>query len=96
MWYEEKMEETRKSISNILYSLSISNKKIKYSQGMNYIAEFLYLYIQNEEEAFNIFNSILQSTEYADLFANELKRLNKYFMSLIELLIYIYLKSIFI
>ena len=95
MWYEEKMEETRKSISNILYSLSISNKKIKYSQGMNYIAEFLYLYIQNEEEAFNIFNSILQSTDYADLFANELKRLNKYFY-VFDRIINIYLPEVYL
>ncbi len=95
MWYEEKMEETRKSISNILYSLSISNKNIKYSQGMNYIAEFLYLYIQNEEEAFNIFNSILQSTDYADLFANELKRLNKYFY-VFDRIINIYLPEVYL
>jgi hypothetical protein len=62
---------------------------------MNYIAEFLYLYIKNEEEAFNIFNSILQSTDYADLFSNELKRLNKYFY-VFDRIINIYLPEVYL
>ena len=62
---------------------------------MNYIAEFLLLFSKNEEETFNIFNSLLESTDYSDLFVNELKRLNQYFY-VFDRLINIYLPEVYI
>ena len=93
MWFDEGLEDKRKSITNILYALSYLHKEIIYSQGMNYITEFLLLFTNNEEETFFIFNSLLQSTDYADLFVNELKRLNKYFY-VFDRLINIYLPEV--
>ncbi len=95
MWFEENLEENRKSISNILLSLAYIHPNITYSQGMNYIAEFLLLFSKNEEETFNIFNSLLESTDYSDLFVNELKRLNQYFY-VFDRLINIYLPEVYI
>ena len=95
MWFDEKLEETRKSILNILCTLSYYHKEIIYSQGMNYIAEFLFFFTKSEDESFYIFNSILESTDYIDLFANELKRLNKYFY-VFDRLINIYLPEIYL
>ena len=83
----------KKALTNILSCLSICHKKINYSQGMNYIAYLLYEICGSEEEAFQIFNSLLTSTAYGDLFFNELSRLNKYFY-VFDRLIFIYLPEI--
>ena len=83
----------KKSLNNILSCLSICHPKINYSQGMNYIAYLLYEFCGGEEEAFQIFNSLLISTAYGDLFFNELSKLNKYFY-VFDRLIYIYLPEI--
>ena len=81
------------SLTNILSCLSLTHPKINYSQGMNYIAYFLYEISGSEEEAFQLFNCLLASTTYGDLFYNDLSRLNKYFY-VFERLIFIYLPEI--
>ena len=97
MWFgdESKTEQVRKSLNNILCSLAFLHPKIGYSQGMNFIASFLYDLCGTEEEAFQIYNCILESTDYGDLFMNDLKRLNKYFY-VFERLIFIYLPEVFL
>ena len=83
----------QKSLTNILSCLSLAHPKINYSQGMNYIAYFLYEICGSEEEAFQLFNCLLISTSYGDLFFDNLSRLNKYFY-VFERLIFIYLPEI--
>ena len=97
MWFgdEAKTEEIRKSLNNILCSLAYLHPKLGYSQGMNCIASLLYDICESEEEAFKIYNCILESTDYGDLFMNDLKRLNKYFY-VFERLIFIYLPEVFL
>ena len=97
MWFgeKEKTEEIRKSLNNILCSLAYLHPKLGYSQGMNCIASLLYDICESEEEAFKIYNYILESTDYGDLFMNDLKRLNKYFY-VFERLIFIYLPEVFL
>ena len=80
-------------LTNILSCLSLAHPKINYSQGMNYIAYFFYSICGNEEEAFQLFNCLLSSTPYGDLFFDDLSRLNKYFY-VFERLIFIYLPEI--
>ena len=86
-------EPIKTSLTNILSCLSLCHPNINYSQGMNYIAYFLYEISGGEEEAFQIFNSLLSHTKYGDLFFNELSRLNKYFY-VFDRLIFIYLPEI--
>jgi cytohesin/brefeldin A-inhibited guanine nucleotide-exchange protein len=81
------------SLTKILSCLSLAHPKINYSQGMNYIAYFLYEICGSEEEAFQLFNCLLISTSYGDLFFDNLSRLNKYFY-VFERLIFIYLPEI--
>ena len=81
-------------IKRILYSLALTHPGINYYQGMNYIAAFLITYTNNEEETFNIFSLLLDNTDYSDLFANELKRMNKYFY-VVDRLICLYLPEVF-
>ena len=92
---EEKVEEIRKSLNNILCALAYLHPKLGYNQGMNCIANLLYDVCESEEEAFKIYNYILDFTDYGDLFMNDLKRLNKYFY-VFERLIFIYLPEVFL
>lgn len=87
-------KEIKQILDNILACLSGCHPKINYSQGMNYIAYLLYEICGSEEEAFQIFNSLLTSTPYGDLFLNELLVLNKYFY-VFDRLIFIYLPEIY-
>ena len=94
MWFgENETEQIRKSLNNILCSLAYLHPGLGYSQGMNCIASLLYDICGSEEEAFKIYNCILESTDYGDLFMNDLIRLNKYFY-VFERLIVIYLPEV--
>ena len=95
MWFEENTEEIRVSLNNILCCSAFLHPKISYSQGMNCIASLLYDVCGGEEEAFHIFNCLLTSTDYGDLYFNDLKRLNKYFY-VFERLIFIYLPEVYL
>ena len=77
--FETNREEKRKKIANILKAISSESPKASYCQGMNYIAAFLLNVIENEEEVFYFFISLLESTEYGSLFYNDLAKLKKYF-----------------
>ena len=90
---DKNLEEIKHSLQNILSCLSICHPKINYSQGMNYIAYLLYVLCGSEEEGFQLFNCLLTSTAYGDLFFNELSKLNKYFY-VFDRLIYIYTPEI--
>ena len=87
-------KEIKPILDNILTCLSGCHPQINYSQGMNYIAYLLYEICGSEEEAFQIFNSLLTSTPYGDLFFNELLVLNKYFY-VFDRLVFIYLPEIY-
>ena len=87
-------KEIKPILDNILTCLSGCHPQINYSQGMNYIAYLLYEICGSEEEAFQIYNSLLTSTPYGDLFFNELLVLNKYFY-VFDRLVFIYLPEIY-
>ena len=87
-------KEIKQVLDNILTCLSGCHPQINYSQGMNYIAYLLYEICGSEEEAFQIFNSLLTSTPYGDLFLNELSVLNTYFY-VFDRLVFIYLPEIY-
>ena len=74
----EQNEEAQNKISNVLNSVAKLNGEIKYCQGMNYIVSFL-LEILSEEEAFYIFLSFFQSTEYPLIFEKDLEKLQSFF-----------------
>ena len=68
-------------IRNILKSIRQAKIKnnLKYCQGMNYIAAFLLNITNDEEEAFYLFLSIFDCTDYGKLFIDDLAKLKKYF-----------------
>ena len=66
-------------IRNILKSIRQAKYNLKYCQGMNYVAAFLLNITNSEEEAFYLFLSIFDGTDYGKLFIDDLAKLKKYF-----------------
>lgn len=95
----EDMECVKQKLFNILQTIVLCNGDVKYCQGMNYIAEFIYELTLDEEETFYIFLGIFLYTEYPLIFAKDLLRLKIFFyvfkrvISLFEPELYSYFNS---
>ena len=72
-------EKNQLKISYILKAIRYAKKNVEYCQGMNYIAAFLLNIMNNEEEAFYLFLSIFDDTDYGKLFIKNLENLKKFF-----------------
>ena len=92
--FKENKEINQSKISNILKSIFEIIPDIKYNQGMNYIAAFLLNITKDEEEAFYLYYGLMTSTEYGDLFKNDLAKLKKIFY-IFERLISIFLPELY-
>ncbi len=68
--------------------------KINYCQGMNYVASFLLLLVQDEEEAFFYMFSMFENTEFGAIFLDDLRKLKQYFY-VFERLLFLYLPEIY-
>lgn len=95
----ENPDEVRGKIMNILKVIATNNGGVKYCQGMNYIAEFIYELTQSEEDSFYIFIGFFENTEYPLIFAKDLLKLKIFFyvfkrlISLFEPELYSYFNS---
>ena len=78
-YFETDKEKNQLKISHILKSIRYAKKNIKYCQGMNFIASFLFQIIKDEEETFYLFLSIFDCTDYGKLFIKDLEKLKKFF-----------------
>ena len=72
-------EKNREKIGNILRCLSVCFPDVNYSQGMNFIAAFLLMINEDEEEAFYLFLCLLLTSDYGNLFMKDLANLKQYF-----------------
>ena len=87
-------EESNEIIKNILCCFSLENSSnIKYCQGMNFLAAFLYDLTNNEEEAFLLFTCLIDNTELAKIYDHKFESLNTYFY-ILERLIFLFLPKI--
>ena len=77
--FETNREENKTKISNILKALAKAVPHIKYSQGMNYIAAFILNLFKDEEESFYFYVALLKTTQYGELFINDLEKLKMFF-----------------
>ncbi len=75
----EDKDQNREKVANILKAISKESPNITYCQGMNYIAAFLLMITDDEEESFYIFLALLFYTSYGALFKDDLEKLKKYF-----------------
>ena len=76
--YKKNENEAKDQLTNVLYATSLVNNGIKYCQGMNFLVEFL-LTVFEEEEAFYIFISLFENTEYSLIFTKDLQKLKIFF-----------------
>lgn len=96
---QKRVEEIRGKILNVLQAISINNGEVKYCQGMNYIAEFIFEITQSEEDTFYIFLGFFLKTEYPLIFEKDLSKLKIFFyvfkrlVSLLEPELYSYFNS---
>ena len=91
---EERIEEKRKYLNNILKTLITLNNDSNYCQGMNFIIAFIISLFNNEEESFYFSLSFFKNTKYKTIFLNELKLLRLYF-AIFDKLLYIYIPTIY-
>ena len=97
--FDTNRESKQVKISYILKSIRYAKNNLKYCQGMNYVAAFLYNITNSEEETFYLFLSIFDCTDYGKLFIKDLEKLKKFFYVFGRLLnillpeIYLYLKD---
>ena len=91
-------ESSHKALKNILYSFLYINNKIKpknitYFQGINYVSTFLYEMTNNEEDCVLILSGLFYSTEYSEIFSQNMEKMQKY-LYVMERLINLYLPKI--
>ena len=61
---------------------------------MNYIASFIYLMTESEEEAFFFIMAFMERTEYSFIYLDELSKLKQFFY-VFERLMYLHLPEIY-
>ena len=87
-------EESKDIIKNILCcSVKANKSKIKYCQGMNFLAAFLYDITSNEEESFLLLTSLIDNTLLAKIYDHKFELLNSYFY-ILDRLIFLFLPKI--
>ena len=77
--FDKDKELNQKKLSALLKSIVKITPELNYNQGMNYVGAFLLNITNNEEEAFYLFLGLLTSTNYGDLFKNNLSLLKRFF-----------------
>ena len=87
-------DESKDIIKNILCcSVKANKSKIKYCQGMNFLAAFLYDITSNEEESFLLLTSLIDNTLLAKIYDHKFELLNSYFY-ILDRLIFLFLPKI--
>ena len=81
-------------IKNILCCFAKKNSsKIKYCQGMNFLAAFFYDLTNNEKDSFILFTSLIDNTQLSKIYDQKFELLNCYFY-ILDRLIFLFLPQI--
>lgn len=75
-----------KNLQNILNTYAVVNPALDYCQGMNFIAGFLYLMLQDEALSFAIMRAVIKKFELSLLFNSETPKLKLNFYQLDRLI----------
>ena len=79
-------EEHMKKLENILVYLNYVSADIRYCQGMNLIASFLYILFEHDEEKVFYYLLCLEKGQYRKLFLEDFNLMKKYFLVLDKLI----------
>ena len=63
------------NLTRILNTYAIVNSRLDYCQGMNFIAGYLYVFLQDEALAFAVMREVIKRNDMASLFNTELPML---------------------
>ena len=77
--FAEKEDEYKEMLTNILKAIAYCKPKLNYCQGMNFITSFLLQLTQNESQTFYLMMGIIEKTEFASMFIEDLSKLKSFF-----------------
>ena len=87
-------EKSKEITKNILCCFALKNtSKIKYCQGMNFLAAFFYDVTNNEEDSFLLLTCLIDNTQLSKIYDQHFELLNCYFY-IIDRLIFLFLPQI--
>ena len=94
-YFNEKSEEKRKIINNILKVSILTFSNLNYCQGMNFIISFFINLFNDEEESYYLYLGLLNSTDLKIIFEKDLLNLKIYF-TIFERILILYMPIIFL
>ena len=74
-----KLEQKRKILNNILKTCAMLNEEGCYCQGMNFVGAFIIKITEDEEESFYFLMGLFKYTDYRSIFKTDLSKLKLYF-----------------
>ena len=86
--------EMKAMLTSVLNAIALAKPTINYCQGMNFISSFLLQLTNDEKETFYFMMGIIDNTEFASMFIEDLSKLKSFFF-LFERLIAIYIPEAF-
>ena len=88
-----KLEEKRKVLNNILKTCTMLNEEGCYCQGMNFVGAFIIKIIENEEDSFYFLMGLFKYTDYRSIFTKDLSKLRQYF-SVFDVILKLYMPTL--
>lgn len=82
------------ALKNILRTYAFYNAEIKYCQGMNFLAGFLFMFFKDESTTFRAFCGLFENLEMTELFQNDLEKLKLFFYKM-DRLVSMYLPDLY-
>ena len=88
-----KLEQKRKILNNILKTCAMLNEEGCYCQGMNFVGAFIIKITEDEEESFYFLMGLFKYTDYRSIFKKDLSKLKLYF-SIFDVVLKLYIPTL--
>ena len=88
-----KLEQKRKILNNILKTCAMLNEEGCYCQGMNFVGAFIIKITEDEEESFYFLMGLFKYTDYRSIFKTDLSKLKLYF-SIFDVVLKLYIPTL--
>ena len=88
-----KLEQKRKILNNILKTCAMLNEEGCYCQGMNFVGAFIIKITEDEEESFYFLMGLFKYTDYRSIFQKDLSKLRLYF-SIFDVILKLYVPTL--
>ena len=88
-----KLEQKRKILNNILKTCAMLNEEGCYCQGMNFVGAFIIKITEDEEDSFYFLMGLFKYTDYRSIFKKDLSKLRLYF-SIFDVVLKLYIPTL--